>query len=184
MAGVHLLDEHTGTYNIPFLERYFPDRSVLLIKCVQRMQGFMVPKGNPRGIQSFSDLNQAGLRYVNRQKGSGTRILCDYMCRQASLDTSLIYGYEREEFTHTGVAAIVDSGSADAGLGILSAARMFGLDFVPVSLEQYDILINGAAYELPEVQAFIKTIQSEEFRKRLEDLGGYSFSSPGEIVWR
>jgi putative molybdopterin biosynthesis protein len=130
LGGIHLLDEASGTYNIPYLRKYFPEGGVVLVECVQRTQGLMVPKGNPLGIKKFKDI--VGKRYVNRQKGSGTRILCDFLARQEGLDTNSIPGYEREEYTHTAVAAAIAAGTADTGLGILSAARIFDLDFVPI----------------------------------------------------
>ncbi|MCZ2145980.1 MAG: molybdopterin biosynthesis protein, partial [Anaerolineales bacterium] len=128
LGGVHLLDEASGTYNIPYLRKYFPQGGVFLVECVQRTQGLMVPKGNPLGIREFADI--AGKRYVNRQKGSGTRILCDYLARQNKVDPESVWGYDREEYTHTAVAAAIAAGTADAGLGILSAARIYDLDFV------------------------------------------------------
>ncbi|HQK42706.1 MAG TPA: molybdopterin biosynthesis protein, partial [Anaerolineaceae bacterium] len=113
LGGVHLLDEASGTYNIPYLRKYFPQGGVFLVECVQRTQGLMVPKGNPLGIREFADI--AGKRYVNRQKGSGTRILCDYLARQNKVDPESVWGYDREEYTHTAVAAAIAAGTADAG---------------------------------------------------------------------
>ena len=150
LGGIHLLDEASGTYNVPYLKKYFPDGGVVLVEGVERIQGLMVAPGNPKGIRGFEDL--IGKEYVNRQKGSGTRILCDFQAKQLGLDTSQIHGYEREEFTHTAVAAAIAAGTADAGLGILSAAKIYGLDFIPVSEEQYDLLIAESALELEPVK--------------------------------
>ena len=141
----------------------------------------MLTRGNPLHIASIKDLAGENIRYVNRQKGSGTRILIDYLCRKENLDTSRIYGYDREEFTHTSVAAQIASGSADAGMGIYSAARLYDLDFLPICTEQYDLLIPDSAWELPAVQDLIRTMQTEEFRTRLEELGGYSLDQPGRV---
>ncbi len=179
MGGIHLLDEASGTYNIPYLRKYFPQGGVVLVECVQRTQGLMVPKGNPLGIKEFKDI--VGKRYVNRQKGSGTRILCDFLARQQGLDTSLIPGYEREEYTHTAVAAAIAAGTADAGLGILSAARIYGLDFVPICEEQYDLLVAENAFELPMVQRLLAVLRGEEFARRLTQMGGYTLHHPGEV---
>ena len=179
MGGIHLLDEASGTYNIPFLRKYFPQGGVVLVECVQRTQGLMVPKGNPLGIKEFKDI--VGKRYVNRQKGSGTRILCDFLARQQGLDTSLIPGYEREEYTHTAVAAAIAAGTADAGLGILSAARIYDLDFVPICEEQYDLLVAENAFELPMVQRLLEVLRGEEFARRLTQMGGYTLHHPGEV---
>ncbi len=179
LGGIHLLDEASGTYNVPYLRKYFPQGGVVLVECVQRTQGLMVPKGNPLGIREFADI--AGKRYVNRQKGSGTRILCDYLARQNQLDTETVPGYEREEYTHTAVAAAIAAGTADAGLGILSAARIYNLDFVPVCEEQYDLLVAQSAFQLDMVQRLLEVLRGAEFARRLSAMGGYSLNHPGEI---
>lgn len=181
IAGIHLLNEADGTYNISFLKKYFPQGGIKLVECVGRTQGIMVAKGNPLGISSMKDLQKSGLRYVNRQKGSGTRILLDYLCKKENLDTTSIYGYEREEFTHTSVAAQIASGSADAGLGIYSAAMLYDLDFVPICTEQYDLLIPDYAWDTPMVQELLSILKSDAFRERLEQLGGYTLEHPGTI---
>jgi putative molybdopterin biosynthesis protein len=178
LGGIHLLDEASGTYNIPYLKKYFPQGGVHLVECVQRAQGLMVVPGNPKGIRQFSDL--IGKSYVNRQKGSGTRILCDFLANQQSLDTSQIRGYDREEFTHTAVAAAIAAGTADAGLGIYSAAKIYGLDFIPICDEQYDLLIAESAWSLDPVRQLLEVLKGEEFAGRLQRLGGYIISHPGE----
>ncbi len=181
MAGIHLLDEKDGSYNDSFVKKYFPKGGVRLVECVGRTQGIMVAAGNPKNITGISDLQMDGLRYVNRQKGSGTRILIDYLCKKENIDPSAIYGYEREEFTHTSVAAQIASGTADAGMGIYSAAQLYDLDFIPVCVEQYDLLITDEAWETPMVQQMIRTLQSPKFRARLEELGGYQIDEPGRV---
>lgn len=148
LAGTHLLDEKDGSYNSSYIRKYFPDGGVRLLECVGRVQGIMVQKGNPLHISEIGDLSRPGLRYVNRQKGSGTRVLMDYLCKKEGIDTKNIYGYEREELTHTSVAAQIANDTADAGMGILSAAKIYGLDFIPICLEQYDLLIPDEAWEL------------------------------------
>ena len=142
----------------------------------------MVAKGNPLKIEQFADIAGVNVRYVNRQKGSGTRILTDYLCRQNGLDAAGIYGYDREELTHTSVAAQIASGSADVGMGIYSAARLYELDFIPVCIEEYDLLIPDGAWETPMVQKMIETMKSEAFREKLLALGGYTVENPGEII--
>lgn len=179
LGGIHLLDEATGTYNIPYLKKYFPDGGVVLVACVAREQGLMVAQGNPKGVKNFTDL--IGLDYVNRQKGSGTRILFDYQIKKMGLDPSKICGYEREEFTHTAVAAAIATGAADAGLGILSAAKIYGLDFIPVCQEQYDLLIAEDALELGPVKRLLEVLQGEEFARRMQKLGGYTLTNPGKV---
>jgi putative molybdopterin biosynthesis protein len=179
LAGTHLLDERTGEYNKSFIKKLIPDGGVKIIECVKRKQGLILAKGNPKKITGVTDLTQEGISFVNRQKGSGTRILMDYLCRKDDIDSSKIYGYEREEFTHTSVAALIAAGSADAGLGIYSAAKMYDLDFMHICDEQFDLLISDKAWKLPIVQKLIEVLKSDEFRKRLDILGGYILENPG-----
>ncbi len=181
-AGCHLLDTETGRYNVSFLRKYFPNGGVKLIRCVGRNQGLMVAAGNPLGIRSFSDIARSGIRYVNRQKGSGTRILADYLCKENGLVQDSIYGYDREELTHTSVAAQIAGGSADAGMGIYSAAKLYGLDFLPICIEEYDLLIPDGAYDTPLVQRLLAVLKSDAFRDKLMDMGGYTLDRPGQII--
>ena len=181
-AGCHLLDTATGEYNLAFIRKYFPKGGVRLIRCVGRQQGMMVAKGNPMNIQKFSDIAKEGIRYVNRQKGSGTRILTDYLCKQENLNVDAIYGYDREELTHTSVAVQIASGSADAGMGIYSAAKLYDLDFIPICIEEYDLIIPDHAWETPQVQQMIATMKTAEFREKILSLGGYTLENPGEIL--
>lgn len=181
-AGCHLLDTETGRYNVSFLRKYFPHGGVKLVRCVGRDQGLMVAAGNPLGIRGFADVARPGLRYVNRQKGSGTRILADYLCKQNGLSPEQIYGYDREELTHTSVAAQIASGSADAGMGIYSAAKLYGLAFLPVCVEEYDLLIPDQAYDTPLVQRMLDVLKSDAFREKLAHMGGYTLDRPGEII--
>ena len=133
----------------------------------------MVAKGNPKNINSFTDMSREDISYVNRQKGSGTRILCDYLIRDNDMNSIDIYGYDREEFTHTAVAAQIASGTADAGLGIYSAAKTYDLDFIPICNEEYDFIIAETAFESEKIQRFLDVLHSDELRSRLERLGGY-----------
>ncbi len=181
-AGCHLLDTNNGEYNKSFIKKYFPKGGVKLVRCVGRQQGLMLPAGNPKNIQKFSDIAGPGVRYVNRQKGSGTRILVDYLCKQENIDVSKIYGYDREELTHTSVAAQIVSGSADAGMGIYSAAQLYGLDFIPICIEEYDLLIPEKSWDTPMVQQMLATLKSEAFKEKLLAMGGYTVENPGEII--
>lgn len=185
LGGIHLLDETTGEYNKSYLRKYFPNGGVRLIRGVGRLQGLIVPKGNPRKIMNLSDIVENELSYVNRQKGSGTRILLDYLMAQQGIDRNLLYGYSREEYTHTAVAAIVASGSADVGLGIYSAASVYDLDFIPLWNENYDFIVTDEAFEMSVVQRFIDILHSNELADRLERMGGYAIDSIGETIdWR
>ena len=181
IAGTHLLNEQDGSYNVSFIRKRFPKGGVKLVECVQRVQGLMLAKGNPMNIQSIADLTKKGLRYVNRQKGSGTRILIDYLTKKEGIDTDKIYGYDREEYTHTSVAAQIASGTADAGMGILSAAKLYDLDFVPICMEQYDLLIPDSAFDSEMIRRLLEVLKSPEFAERLASLGGYELDRPGTV---
>ena len=181
-AGIHLLDTATGEYNRSCVRRYFPQGGVKLVRCVGRQQGLMLQKGNPLGIASFADISKDGVRYVNRQKGSGTRVLMDYLCDEYGVDRDRIYGYEREETTHNSVAVQIAGDSADAGMGIYATARLYGLDFLPICVEEYDLLIPEAVWDSAPVRRLIQTLKSEAFRSRIEAMGGYTLDRPGEII--
>jgi len=181
VAAIHLLDVKTGQYNTSFIKKMLPKTNVRLISCVKRTQGIIVKKGNPLGITGISDLIQNGLRYVNRQKGSGTRILFDYLCEKENIDSSKILGYDKQEFTHNGVATLIATGSADAGMGIYSAAKLHDMDFIEICREQYDLLIPDYSWELPMVQKLISVLGSEQFKKKLNALGGYQLDNPGVV---
>ncbi len=180
LAPIHLLDEQTGSYNASYVKKLFGTGKMALIKGVGRTQGILVKKGNPLGIRGLADL--PGCRYVNRQRGAGTRVLFDYKLKQLGLEPSQINGYEREAATHMAVAAAVGSDGADAGMGILSAAKAMDLDFIPVGPEEYDFAVPQEYLELPHIQAFVEILKSEAFHRRLEELGGYTYAHAGEIV--
>ena len=181
-AGIHLLDTATGEYNRSYIRKYFPHGGVFLVRCVGRQQGLMLQKGNPFGITSFVDIARDGIRYVNRQKGSGTRVLMDYLCDKYGVDRDRIYGYDREEMTHNSVAVQIAGDSADAGMGIFSTAKLYGLDFLPICVEEYDLLIPEAAWNTGMVRQLIRILKSEEFKSRIEAMGGYTLERPGEII--
>ncbi len=178
MAGVHLLDEATGEYNIPYVQRYL-GRPALLVLLARREQGFLVPKGNPKDIRTFADLTRPDIIYVNRQRGAGTRLLLDFHLKQEGIDPAQVQGYAREEFTHLNVAAAVKSGAADTGLGILSAARALDLDFVPVTWEEYEFCIPAELELHPGVQAVLRLVQTPSFQQALREMGGYDVSDAG-----
>ena len=181
-AGVHLLDTQTGEYNRSYIRKTFPHGGVLLLRCVGRLQGLMLQKGNPLGIRSLADISRAQVRYVNRQKGSGTRILTDYLCDRENVDPRSIDGYDREETTHNAVAVQIAGNSADAGMGIYSAAKLYDLDFLPICTEEYDLLIPETVWNSPLTELLIQTLKSEAFCKRMEALGGYTLDHPGELI--
>ena len=181
-AGIHLLDTATGEYNRAYIRKYFPHGGVYLIRCVGRQQGLMLQKGNPLGITSFADIARDGVRYVNRQKGSGTRVLMDYLCEKYDVDRDAIYGYEREELTHNSVAVQIAGDSADAGMGIYATAKLYELDFLPICVEEYDLLIPEKVWNSGMVRQLVRTLKSDAFRERIEAMGGYTLDNPGEII--
>ena len=181
LAGSHLLDPADGSYNASYLRRYLPDRDIRMLTLVHREQGFIVPRGNPRGIKTIHDLFQDGLTFINRQAGSGTRVLLDYELSRNSLDADGIRGYDQDEYTHMAVAVAVLSGKADTGLGIRSAANALGLDFVPLVEERYDLLIPGEYWETEMIQAVREVIATPLFKETVERMGGYSTRDTGTV---
>ncbi|RJQ42859.1 MAG: molybdopterin biosynthesis protein [Gaiellales bacterium] len=182
LAGTHLMDEETGEYNLSFINRYLPDAKIRLINLAYREQGIMVRSGNPLGINSIEDIIARDAVFINRQKGSGTRILLDFKLKQKHIEPATMQGYEREEYSHMAVAAAVLDGAADAGLGILAAARALGLEFIPVATERYDLAIPGEFYRMPQIQALLEVMSGEGFREKLLSLGGYDTSRTGTLM--
>jgi len=178
-AGIHLLDPETGEYNKSYLQRFLPGRKVALMNLVYRNQVLIVPKGNPQNIKTLADLIKPGIQFINRQGGSGTRVLFDYLLKKLGLTKEQILGYEREEFTHLAVAVAVASGAADVGLGIQSAAEALGLDYVLVGEERYDLAIPEEYLEEPRMRAMISVIQSKTFQEDVLALGGYDVRDTG-----
>ena len=179
IAPIHMLNEETGVYNVSYIEKMFHE-PVALIKGVGRVQGIMVKKGNPLHISSVEDLKK--VRFVNRQRGAGTRMLLDFCLKERGIMPEEIRGYDREAATHMAVAALVAGESADAGLGIRSAALAMKLDFIEVGQEEYDFAVPEKYLELPYIRAFVQILKSEEFHKKLQELGGYTWERAGEIV--
>lgn len=180
IAPTHLLDEETGVYNETYINKLFQEEKMALIKGVERIQGIMVKKGNPLGITAVKDLTK--VRYINRQRGAGTRVLLDYLMKQEGIVPDDINGYEKEAATHMAVAALVASEEIDAGMGIKSAADAMGLDFIPVGTEEYDFAIREENLQLSQVQGLIEILKSQEFHEKLKKLGGYGWSHAGDIV--
>jgi len=180
MAGTHLLDPEDGSYNRSFIRKHLSGTPVRRIHLVRRDQGLIVRSGNPKSIHGIEDLIREEVRFVNRQGGSGTRILLDYRLQQLGIDPAAIHGYADEEFTHMSVAVAVLSGTADVGLGILAAARALKLDFIPVVTEEYDLVIAEAHFESGPIRSVLETIRSEAFQKRVRALGGYDVTETGK----
>jgi putative molybdopterin biosynthesis protein len=182
LAGTHLLDTTDGTYNVSYLKKYLPGTPVKLVHLVQRDQGLIVKKGNPKQIGGIADLSRKEVSFINRQIGAGTRILLDYKLDQLNIKAAEIKGYQNEEYTHMAVAVSVLSGTADAGLGIYAAAKALDLDFIPVVTEQYDLVVLPEFFTSDAVQILFDIINSSEFKQRVEALGGYNTKNTGKVI--
>jgi putative molybdopterin biosynthesis protein len=184
MAGTHLLDEETGEYNVAFIKKILPGREIILMNLVYREQGLLVLRGNPKGIKGFKDLARNDVVFVNRQAGAGTRLLTDKWLRDLGISPAGIRGYEREEYTHMGVASAVLTGVADTGLAILASARALNLDFIPVAKERYDLAIPREFYDMDMIRHLVHIIREDsEFRDMVTELGGYDVSDMGKIMY-
>jgi len=182
LAGSHLLDPESGQYNLPDIQRIIPEIAVSVVTMVGREQGLMVPRGNPMGIHSLEDLQNQELRYVNRQRGAGTRVLLDYHLKQLGMDPQRIRGYTVEEYTHLGVAVAISSGRADCGLGIAAAAQALELDFIPLYEERYDLVVPTRFYDSILLQPVWQVLHDSKFRQAVAAMPGYSVQRMGEIV--
>lgn len=183
LAGFHV---PIGEFEAPALQQYAkwlkPQAQTRLIMLATRRQGIMVAPGNPRGLKGLQDLTQDGIRFVNRQAGSGTRMLLDLMLKKAHVDGHRISGYESGEFTHAAVAAYVASGMADAGVGVEAAAKRFDLGFVPLVTERYFFLCHRDTAKGPALKRVIETLQSQDFRNLVQALPGYDAGQCGELL--
>lgn len=184
IAGTHLLDEQSGEYNVPFLKKLFTDRKISLVNLVYRQQGLLVRRGNPKGVHGFEDLAREEVTFVNRQAGSGTRLLLDKHLRDKGIDPRRIRGYERDEFTHMAVASSVLTGLADAGLAVYSSAKALGLDFLPVAEERYDLAVPSEFLDMEKIGVLLRIIrEDDEFRRTVESLGGYDTRDMGKVLY-
>jgi molybdenum cofactor synthesis domain-containing protein len=181
-AGSHLLDTQTGEYNYSYIERYLKGTCVRLVQLAMREQGLIVPKGNPKGITGLEDLLRSDVVFLNRQPGSGTRVLFDYSIQQIGLRPDQITGYDQEEFTHMGIAVGVLSGRADTGMAIYSSARALDLGFIPLARERYDLVIAESVWSDFKMRTTLDVIASDSFRRKVSSMGGYDVSSSGRIM--
>jgi molybdopterin molybdotransferase/putative molybdopterin biosynthesis protein len=181
LAGTHVLDPVTGTYNDDAVRRYGPDEPVALIRLAEREQGIVVAAGNPLALASLADIARTRARYVNRQKDAGTRILLDALLASGAVTPGSIVGYDRIEFSHLAVAQLIAGGSADAGLAIRAAARAFGLDFISVAWEPYELALPARALDEPRIEQLIATLRDASFRSDVEALGGYECARAGAV---
>jgi len=182
LAGTHLLGPD-GVYNRAAIAEHLKGVPIKLVHLVDRAQGLIVAPGNPLKLETLHDLTREGLTFINRQRGSGTRVLLDWELGRLGIDQNDIAGYEDEEYTHMNVAAAVAGGRASAGLGVKSAALALGLDFLPVGVEEYDLAVSARYWEDPRLKSLIEVIKSQAFKEEAEALGGYGLDRAGEVVW-
>jgi putative molybdopterin biosynthesis protein len=182
IAGCHLLEPDTGDYNLDYVKKYLPEMPVSIITLVHREQGLMTGPKNPLNINSITDLTKESVRYVNRQRGSGTRLLLDYELSKNRIESEKINGYRKEEYTHLAVASAVKSGAANVGLGIKSAAITMGLNFTPVMKERFDLIIPNDQIDSQPIKTMLKIIKSKQFKTEVSLLGGYDTKSSGKLV--
>ena len=183
LAWSHLLDPKSGQYNIPFLPTYIPDVKAVVVNLFHRELGLIMAPKNPLSIKGFEDLSKKGVRLVNRQKGSGTRVLLDYHLKQLKIPPSKIEGYEKEVYTHFEVGLSILSKEADVGIATIAVAKLLGLPFVPIANESFDMILEKNTFFHKGIQAFIETLNSKEFRQRVEPIGAYDFKDSGKIIY-
>jgi len=183
IAWSHLLDPETGEYNIPYLEKLVPHVKAVVVNLFYRELGFVTAKGNPLRIGKFDDLARKGVRFVNRQAGSGTRLLLDHHLEKAGISADRIAGYDEDVSTHIEVGLAVLSGGADTGIATAAVSSLLGLDFVSITRERFDMICDQSVFFQKGVQALVDVLSSEEFRKRVGNLGSYDFSTAGKIIY-
>jgi excisionase family DNA binding protein len=183
LAWSHLLDPKSGQYNIPFLPAYVPDVKAVVVNLFHRELGLIMAPKNPFSIKGFEDLSKKGVRLVNRQKGSGTRVLLDHHLKQLKILPSKIEGYDREVYTHFEVGLSILSEEADVGIATIAVAKLLGLPFVPIANESFDMILRKNTFFHKGIQAFIETLNSKEFRQRVEPIGAYDFKDSGKILY-
>lgn len=183
IAWSHLLDPRTGEYNIPYLGKWVPHVKAVVVNLFHRELGFVTAKGNPLHIGAFGDLPRKSVRFVNRQAGSGTRLLLDYHLEKAGISPVTIMGYEQEVFTHIEVGLAILSGEADTGIATAAVSSLLGLDFVLITRERFDMICDQSIFFQKEVQALMEALNGDVFRKRVENLGNYDFKSAGRIFY-
>ncbi len=183
IAWSHLLDPKSGQYNIPFLSTYLPSLKTVVINLFNRDLGFLVAPGNPLKMRGFKDLTKPKVRFINRQKGSGTRVLLDHHLKDLKISASSIKGYENEVYTHFEIGLSILAKEADVGLATGSVSKLLGLSFIPLTQERFDMLLDQSTFFERGVQAFIEILNSREFRGRVENLGSYDFKNSGKILY-
>ncbi len=183
IAWSHLLDPKSGQYNIPFLSTYLPNLKPVVVNLFNRDLGFLVAPGNPLHIRGFKDLARPKVRFINRQKGSGTRVLLEHHLKDLKIQASSIKGYQKEVYTHFERGLSILAKEADVGLATGSVSKLLGLSFVPLTQESFDMLLDQTTFFERGIQAFIEILNSREFRSQVENLGSYDFKNSGKILY-
>jgi len=183
IAWSHLFDPKTGEYNIPFLPQYLPNMKPVVVNLFRRDLGFVVAPKNPFQIRGFEDLTQKGIRFVNRQKGSGTRVLLDQHLKRLQISPTKINGYGKEVYTHFEVGLSILSKEADVGVATIAVSKLLGLPFVPITQESFDMILDQSTFFEKGIQAFMEVLNSQEFRSRVERLGSYDFKNSGKVLY-
>ncbi len=183
IAWAHLFDPETGEYNVPYLDKCLPHVKAVVVNLFFRELGFLTAPGNHRNIRDFQDLAREGISFINRQAGSGTRLLLDYHLGRAGVSPDRIAGYDREVFTHFEVGLAILSGGADTGIATVAVANLLGLAFIPITRERFDMICDQSVFFQKGVQALVEVLNGEMFRKRVEGLGSYDFQSAGRILY-
>ena len=182
IAGSHLEDPNTGEFNLPFIRKVFPDGDFTVVTFARWEEGLVVAPQNPKGIRQIEDLARKSVRFVNREPGSGSRALLDKCLAKAGIDADRIHGYDRVAYGHLAAAYCVVSREADVCMATRSAARTFGLDFIPLHSERYDLVMRKDTTNLPAAKAFLDVLQRATLRRKLEVLAGYDTSDTGVLV--
>ena len=183
IAWSHLFDPKTGEYNIPFLPNYVPDIKPVVVNLFCRDLGFLIAAKNPLGIHGFEDLARKEVKFINRQKGAGTRVLLDFNLKRLRIPSSQIIGYEKEVYTHLEVGISILSKESDVGIATVAVSKFFGLSFIPITTESFDMILDQSTFFEKGVQAFMEVLNSDGFRKRITKLGNYDFKTSGKILY-
>ncbi|MDE3089402.1 MAG: substrate-binding domain-containing protein, partial [Chloroflexota bacterium] len=184
VAGIHLRDAETGEYNTPFVKHLLPEDEIILVNLAYRENGLMLARGNPQNIRGVRDLTRRGIRFINRPRGTGTRLLLYSKLRAARINPHSLRDWERTVTTHDAVAAAILTGAADVGPGLRAVAVEGGLDFIPLGEERYDLAIPQVDFESPRLQPLLTALHSAEFRRAAASFQGYDLAHSGRVVAR
>lgn len=183
VVGIHLLDEETQEYNLPFVKRFFPGQKVAIINLATRKQGLMFRAGNPKNVKNITSLTDSTIKFINQPEGSGTRIFLDMQLKEHGIPVEMIDGYENEVNNNLIAALAISQGEADIGIGIQATAHSCGLDFLPLSNEQYDLVVPMHVYKEPLIIPLLTVIKSDEFKSIVQKVEGYDTRSTGNIIF-